>query len=520
MTAEQLALNFGTPTPALPQLWTPDDIFNVGTEAVVRQFAEDRRVERKPRGIHAPALADWVCMWANTHPHGGLIFIGVEDDGKVTGCRKLSQEQINKLELVKTYCNDAKYEFTNVAVKNDSDGENDFVMILRVWFREDKLVTMNDGTAWVRRGDQKHRLTEEEKRDFRIARGEVAYELEQVNLAWPDDFDTSLADVLANSFRTKRGLTQPQTREQILSMLHLGKISGGKFLPNIACAIVLAKDPRAVMSGARIRVSRYDGPEESFGKEMNQVSDAFIDGPLPYQIQQVEKIITPQIRNFTRLGKDSRFYTQPEYPLDVWLEAIVNACVHRSYSLKQMNIFVKMFANKMVIESPGGFLPPTTPATVYESHNPRNPYLMEALFYLDFVHCAYEGTRRMRQTMRANNLPDPEFSQKEIGTHQVHVTLKNNVEARKTFLDANVADLIGRKMYEALTEEEKLLINFGSEEGKISISDAVRLTGKARVEAKEILESLVERKILELRAKTGKLNESSKRYVLRRPNGK
>lgn len=65
-----------------------------------------------------------------------------------------------------------------------------------------------------------------------------------------------------------------------------------------------------------------------------------------------------------------RFYTRPEYPREVWLEAVINACVHRSYNFKYMNIFVKMFDDKFVVESPGGVLPPTTAETIYESHNP------------------------------------------------------------------------------------------------------------------------------------------------------
>lgn len=516
---EQLTIEFAPPPSQLWQLWTPDDIYNNAKEEVVRAFSEDNRVERKPCGIHAEQLAQWVCMYANTQPQGGIVLIGVENDGTISGCRNLSTPEINKFEKLKNYCADARYEFRKVPVENDNDGLDDFVMVLRVYYRDDKLVEMNDGTAWVRLGDEKRRLSESEKREIRIARGQVEYELEPTTLTWPDDFDIALADALVSSYRTKRGLTQSNRREDVLILLHLGKRSGEKFVPNLACALVLARDPRTVIPGARIRVSRYEGTEESFGKEMNQVFDTYIDGPLPTQISQAEKIISGQIKNFTRLGADGKFYTQPEYPRDVWLEAVTNACVHRSYNLKHMNIYVKMFANRMVVESPGGFLPPTTAATVYESHNPRNPYTMDTLFYLEFVHCAYEGTRRMRETMRVANLPDPEFVQKEVGTHQIHVTLKNNVEARKTFIDANVADLIGRNLWETLTDHERLLINFVSEKGQMSVTDAVRLTGRAWDAAKELLEGLRERKILGLKSKSGKERESSKRYVLNR-NGK
>jgi ATP-dependent DNA helicase RecG len=76
-----------------------------------------------------------------------------------------------------------------------------------------------------------------------------------------------------------------------------------------------------------------------------------------------------------------------------------------------MNIFVKMFDDRLVVESPGAFPPPVTPENIYDTHNPRNPHLMNALFYLDYVKCAHEGTRRMRDMMIGANLPAPEFTQ-------------------------------------------------------------------------------------------------------------
>ena len=48
-----------------------------------------------------------------------------------------------------------------------------------------------------------------------------------------------------------------------------------------------------------------------------------------------------------------------------WYEALVNACVHRSYNLKNMNIFIRMFDDRLEIESPGGFPPLVTPENIF-----------------------------------------------------------------------------------------------------------------------------------------------------------
>lgn len=56
--------------------------------------------------------------------------------------------------------------------------------------------------------------------------------------------------------------------------------------------------------------------EEGTGDNYNLIRDDFIDGPIPLILQDAEKIIEGQMRNFTRMGKNGRFYTKPEYPKD------------------------------------------------------------------------------------------------------------------------------------------------------------------------------------------------------------
>ena len=103
-----------------------------------------------------------------------------------------------------------------------------------------------------------------------------------------------------------------------------------------------------------------------------------------------------QLRSFSRLSSGGKFLTSPEYPEFAWYEAIVNACVHRSYGngMKNMNIFVKMFDDRLEVESPGPFPAFVTADTIYDLHqHPIKSFLMEAMFYLKFVKMGHEGTR-------------------------------------------------------------------------------------------------------------------------------
>ena len=438
MEDSQLELDFHAPLTTLPQLWTPDDIFRSCDETTIRRFSEDSRLERKRATIGQKLLAEYVSMWANTQPSGGVMFIGQENDGRMSGCKDVETAHLNDLEAVRVHCHDARLEFKKVPVTNYKGGD-DFVLAMRVYYRDDKLVETSSGDAFIREGDRKRRLTEQEKREIRLNKGELDVEHERTALRFPDEFFPNLLELYRSEYISKRQLEDRYSIEDVLALSKLGKPGPNGFEPNLACALLFAKDSRVILPGAYIRVLRYDGVEEMFGRKLNTVADRLFDGPLPLQIVNADEFIDSQIRNFTRLGRDGRFVTNPEYPKDVWLEAVINAVVHRSYNLKNMNIFVKMFEDKFVVESPGSFLPPTTAETVFDAHNPRNPNIMWALYYFDYVQCAFEGTRRMRASMREANLPDPIFVQRTTGTFQVSVTLQNDAEHRKMFVRTEAA---------------------------------------------------------------------------------
>lgn len=509
----QLSFDFDGP----PALLTVDEIYERASVDLFRVLREDRRIERKPPGTHADVLGEYFSMWANTAPDGGLIVIGMEDGevGAISGCSGLSTSQLNKLESTRIeYCGDSRSDSKRIPATN-SAGTPDFLLVIRVFYRADKVVRTSAGNAYWRIADKKKRLTEEEVRELQIDKGEVDFELEPCGLGYPDDFDLELVRLYVDRFAKMRGLSS-HTEQDILVLAHLGRRQGSVFVPNMACALLFAKDPRLKFPGCFIRFLRFDGETEGTGERFNAVKDIHIEGNIPTAIVETERVLDNQLREFSRLGKGGKFYTAPEYPKPAWYEALVNACVHRSYSLRTMNVFIKMFDDRLEVESPGGFPPLVTPQNIYDVHKPRNPYLMEALLYLDFVKCAHEGTRRMRDTMSEVPLPPPEFRQVESATTPlVRVVLRNNVRQRRVWVDSDVTAIVGEVVMRDLTEDEKRAINFAAEYGQISVSDAQRLTQRSWPSAKRLLVNLVTKKILEHQARTGLDRDPQARFVIR-----
>ena len=99
-------------------------------------------------------------------------------------------------------------------------------------------------------------------------------------------------------------------------------------------------------------------------------------------------------------------------PEDAWLEGIVNAVVHRSYSVQGDHIHVDIYDDRIVIESPGRF-----PGLV-DTSNPleitrfaRNPRIARVCTDLRITQELGEGIRRIFDEMRQAGLSDPRYHQ-------------------------------------------------------------------------------------------------------------
>lgn len=110
----------------------------------------------------------------------------------------------------------------------------------------------------------------------------------------------------------------------------------------------------------------------------------------------------------------------PLVPEDVWLEGLVNALVHRSYSLSGDHVRVEIFDDRIEISSPGRF-----PGIVSLSHPldaprfARNPHIARVCADLAFGQELGEGLRRMFNEMRVAGLQDPEYRQTQASVQVI-----------------------------------------------------------------------------------------------------
>jgi ATP-dependent DNA helicase RecG len=494
---EQIGFDFEYPERQTARHMSVDEIYDRMSQKIAVDIGETDRIERKSARYSARDLGVYFSMWANTQPYGGVVIVGVENDGKVTGCNIFSDSHIDDLQRAgDIFCPDARYQCKTVPVVN-SKGEADFIVVFRILYREDKLVETSAGKAFIRRGSSKRELADDEKRELQISKGQLEIERDPVTLKYPADFDIGLIKGFVDNVRRSRQMAEHHTTEQILELRRLGKNGSDGFEPNLACALLFAKDPQLIVPGCKVRFLRFDGNEEKTGREHNVVKSFWIEGSIPNLIRDSEKILEGQLREFMRLGSKGEFESTAEYPKDAWYEAVVNACAHRSYNLRNMHTVIKMFDNRLEVESPGGFPPMVTPDNIYDVHSPRNPHLMDALFYLKFVLCEHEGTRRIRDSMSKLGLPSPLFQEITATSAMVRLTLMNNIEHRKQFVDSDAFEILGEEIASGLTDQERRIVNYVAEHQTINVTEAAKLTGVRWHTIKKRLEGLTERGVLD-----------------------
>jgi ATP-dependent DNA helicase RecG len=390
-------------------------------------LVESTWVERK-RWIDARKLAEQVSAFANRHSPGGLIVIGVTTDGQIVGVEdKAAEELVRELgnHVEGQLERDWRYRFVS------AEGRSRLLYVY-VPSSAERVLCLSDGSAFRRVGASTSRLSPEQIVDLRDSRGERRFELKPMGPFSEADLDSDVAEKFMAGIVSRNPLTMPLTLQAALENKKLIVPSENSPALSVAGVIVMASTPTDSIPGARLRFLAFDGAVEKFGTERNVVRDRWFDGSLPKIVDDFHDFMGTQVRTFEHLGPGGTFVREPEYPEGAWQEAVVNALVHRSYTLQNAWVIVRMFDDRLEVESPGGYPGGNHPDAegVFPRPYPRNPNIARALQYLNLAWLAREGTRRMHDEMKKLNLPVPEF--RDEGGTKVVVTLRNDWDRRRT----------------------------------------------------------------------------------------
>lgn len=158
------------------------------------------------------------------------------------------------------------------------------------------------------------------------------------------------------------------------------------------------------------------------GTEIGNVGDSgerFLDnqrieGSIPEMLNEAIRFVKKNMKNKTiiNLSTGTR-EDRTEYPIAAVREAIINALVHRDYSIhtEGMPIQIIMYENRMEIRNPGGIYGRIKVDQLGKMQpDTRNPVLALALETLHITENRYSGIPTIRREMERFHLKEPKFA--------------------------------------------------------------------------------------------------------------
>ena len=192
--------------------------------------------------------------------------------------------------------------------------------------------------------------------------------------------------------------------EARLTALGLGNGGDAAWTPTVAGLLLFGRAPQRLLPQAQVKVARFRGDDVT-GLIVDRAEIGGAVGPL---IEAVTQFVT---RNMRVGGVIEGLYRRdvPEYPIQAVREAVTNAIAHRDYRLAGQKVQVRMFDDRLEIESPGGLAGPVTLETLETRRYSRNPRLAQAMYTLRLVEEMGTGIRRIKRALGALGSGPPTF---------------------------------------------------------------------------------------------------------------
>lgn len=204
---------------------------------------------------------------------------------------------------------------------------------------------------------------------------------------------------------------------------------------SVAAILLFGTYPQKFFPRAFVRFIRYDGVEAKVGKDMNVIKDVIFEGRILEQVEKAVDFIKIQMKEKTYLGHDGKFITEEEYSEFVRTEIVVNVVTHRDYGIKGTDVQIKMFDDRLEVDSLGIFAGGVKKENIRYTHLSRNPKIAAFLKDYDYVKEYGEGVNRMCRELEAIGLPDPYF---DNSTFILKTTVKSASFESKTMNYASI----------------------------------------------------------------------------------
>lgn len=375
--------------------------------------SENSGVEFKRDDLQHHALAKELVAFSNLE--GGMVLLGVEDDGSIAGLMRDNLE-----EWVMTVCRDkirpAIIPFFEV-IRDAEPGKDVAIVRVERGFDVHSLWHNNRNTYYIRVGSQTREATPQELSRLFQHRGTFRADLRPISGATLKDLDRRR---LKDYFGRIRQQDVPEDGDeagwQALLINTEIMIEEGVSLSGM---LLFGRSPNRFLPQAGIDAVAFPGTEKDYAARERTA----LRGPMTPLLDDdgnlLETGLVEQALEFVRrntpvtavLENGARRVEKPIYPDEVIREAVVNALIHRDYLLANTDIELAIYEDRLEIISPGklpnGITPERMRAGTRASRNQLLKDVMRDYGYLE--HMGMGVPRKIIRGMREQNGTAPDL---------------------------------------------------------------------------------------------------------------
>ena len=273
----------------------------------------------------------------------------------------------------------------------------------------------------------------------------------------------------------------------MLIHLKIAKVVEGILRPTLAGLLVFGIYPESFLPQLVITFIQFYGTTET---EKTPRGERFLDnrkfeGPIPEIVESAVDYVMASVRKSSLI--DGVFRRDvPEYPEEAVREAVINAVAHRDYSNYTLGSYIqiRLFADRLQVQSPGGLYGAVTEDNIEYEQSTRNMTLMRLLEDLHIVENRRSGINQMLSAMREAHLGPPAFRDRRSS---FLVTFRNH-----TMISPKAIEWLSQYAHRELSDQQRLALIYVRQEKLMTNSDYRRLNHVDITEATRQLRSLVQ----------------------------
>jgi ATP-dependent DNA helicase RecG len=393
---------------------------------------ESHFYERKSAQVSGRGVQKICVAFANAD--GGELLIGLADDDEESDVNRRWQG-VSKLEDLNSHLQnifnvrptlDLRYEFLK------HDGKAGYV--LRVLIEKSQEVHRTaDDSVYQRYGAQSLPIKDPQKiTELSFAKGATSYEDQLANDFPPDQI------VDARELSTFLAAYSPKT-DPLDYVVNQNLIDQKTWAPRVAALLLFHDNPSNVVPRkCAVKIARYETKEDDPERE-HLVGQETIEGPLYCLINSTIETIRRIMSSVQIWTVDGLKYVS--YPPEAIWEVVVNALIHRDYSISD-DVQILIFDNRIEVLSPGRLPGYVTTENILDARYSRNAKIVRTLNRYDNPpnKDLGEGLNTTFQKMKEWGLKEPIIVEDKnyVRVTLPHTPLAAPSEAILTFLAKNV----------------------------------------------------------------------------------